>query len=216
MTVQTYSTATYATTVWIQTGWNQPLQQEAMTAPPAPLTRPCNLVETIALHWHDIRAHRDDYGGDDSGDDEFFYDCLYDERGWLGLSVSNWSNYENDLIVDYVEKNIRRLHRRGIQRVIFMDVARESGDSADKIGHYEDNSRGMWFREERDRKAFKKFLSTIPKRTQYLLINDPNKPETFSGLRGINYCVVKGTDAIALSLPDMTEDELMLVKLAAT
>lgn len=159
------------------------------------------LRKQVQLHWHRISGYA---VVDEEDRNTFKNDRKYERLGWLGLSVSNFSDVEWRAIQSFVNTRKDRVwksNRRAIE-----------GERLWIVGDvYGEPEISVWFRFERDLKAFDRLLKGFKRSVCFLTTREPNK-HCARLLKRLNHRIVRGDEQSVVSLED--SPEAMTVRLS--
>ena len=125
-------------------------------------------------------------------------------KGWLGLSLSNISPFEQAAI-DAFLKTIKK-------RDLLLTIPDQFDDEDKEIGTITNACHGFWFRHLVDHNRFVEMLSAIPSRSNRIRLNQAKLPKQVRDwLKGTNWCLHKGEQGTALTMED--SNNAVLVKM---
>jgi hypothetical protein len=167
-----------------------------------------DVLSACQLTWWRIRGYTNDY--DDNGRLVRSVDGSYEKKGWLGLTVNNYSALEVVGIKKWVKAKGRE--------AVYMSRQDRIDDNGEMwvchfIGDYAHSCYNFWFSTQDLLDEFIAFLKAFPKRDAVFVIKNLSGAMQF--IKGINYMVLRGERAVALAVPreSMDTTDFILMRL---
>jgi hypothetical protein len=153
----------------------------------------------LRIHQHSISPGSDDRDGQSR-------EARLHRKGWVGLSVGTYSDYEDARIMEYVDSLGKDVYRK--RPWLDERCDERPGD----IGPFASRYRFFYFSTEQQRQALVDLIEGFPQRDHEMFVTDAykNDPHFRQAVVGLNWHVFEGEDGNLLTIPSTVGSEILM------